>query len=334
MKIAVDGMGGDHAPFEIVKGCVEALDEMPAEIFIVGNEDEIKEELSKYKYDETRIKVVNATEVVTNEDEPVKAIRRKKDSSLVVGLQMEKEGLVDVFVSAGNTGAIVAGSLLLIGRIEGIDRPTIAVVYPALDKAALLVDAGANADCRPRNLVEFGIMGSIYSENVFGTKNPTVGLVNIGVEEKKGTQTVRDAYKLLGNTHLNFAGNIEARDIPQGTVDVLVCDGFVGNVILKLSEGMIGSAGTLIKNKITSSFVSKLGALLLMKPLKELKKELDYSEYGGAPVLGIKGAVIKMHGSSKSKAVKNAIIRAIPYVEKGVVDIIHDEILKLEELGE
>jgi len=332
LKIAVDGMGGDHAPYEIVKGCVEALSEMPAEIYIVGNEEQIKEELNKYKYDETRIKIVNATEVVTNEDEPVKAIRRKKDSSLAVGLQMEKEGLVDVFVSAGNTGALVAGSLLLIGRIEGIDRPTIATVYPALDKAALLVDAGANAECRPRNFVEFGIMGSIYSENVFGVKNPSVGLVNIGVEEKKGTQTVKDAFQLLQKTHLNFAGNVEARDVPQGTVDVLVCDGFVGNVILKLSEGMIATAGTMIKTKITSSFIAKIGALLLMKPLKELKKDLDYSEYGGAPVLGIKGAVIKMHGSSKSKAVKNAIIRSIPYVEKGVVDIIHDEIIKLEEI--
>ncbi len=332
MKIAVDGMGGDHAPFEIVKGCVESLNEMPAEIYIVGDEELIQKELDKYKYDKSRISVVHASEVITNDDEPVRAIRRKKESSLVKGLNLEKEGIVDCFISAGNTGAIVAGSLLLIGRIDGIDRPTIAIVYPSMEKPSLLVDAGANSECRPRNYVEFGIMGSIYAENVFGIDSPSVGLINIGAEEKKGTQTVKDAYQLLRNTHLNFKGNVEAREVPHGVVDVLVCDGFVGNVILKLSEGLVSTFTQIIKQKIKNSFIAKIGAGLMIGQLKELRKEMDYSEYGGAPVLGIKGAVVKMHGSSKSKAVKNAIIRSIPYVEKGVVDIIHDEIIKLEEV--
>ncbi len=333
MRIVLDGMGGDNAPAEIVKGAVEASKEMSHEIYIVGKEDEIREELSKYKYKPAQIKVVHAEEVITNEDSPVKAIKRKKDSSMVVGLTMVKNGEGDIFISAGNTGAQVVGGRMVLGRINGIDRPTLASIYPMLGGApSLLVDAGASAESKPHNLLEYGTMGSIYVEKVFGRTNPRVGLVNLGVEESKGTSVTKAAYKQLEQAPINFIGNVEARKIPTGECDVIVCDGFVGNVILKLTEGLAWNILKRVQKKFLDGTKAKIGALFLKDKLGELKDEFDYTEYGGAPILGVDGAMVKMHGSSNANAVKNTILKGIPYAEEGVVDQIKSAIADLEEI--
>jgi len=334
MKIVVDGMGGDNAPAEIVKGAVEAAGLTEHEIIIIGDEDRINRELDKYKPRRRNISVVHASEVINSDDAPVKAVRTKQDSSMVKGIGMLKSGEADLFISAGNTGAIMAAGLFILGRIQGIDRPAIASTYPILGKGGvtLLVDSGANSECKPNNLLEFATMGSIYMEKVLNIKAPTVGLVNIGTEESKGTTVLKAAYELIGKSHLNFIGNVEARDIPNGACDVVVCDGFVGNIILKLTEGLAWSIFKLVKQKFTSGVIPKVGALLLAGKLKELKSEFDYSEYGGAPILGIKGAVVKMHGSSNANAVKNTIIKGIPYAETNVVQTIQNSVLELEEI--
>ncbi|MEA4988684.1 MAG: phosphate acyltransferase PlsX [Anaerovorax sp.] len=333
MRIAIDGMGGDHAPLEIVKGCVEASKKIEHEIYIIGREDEIQNELDKYTYRKEQIKVVHASDVITMEDAPVKAVRTKTDSSLVRGLNMVKNGEADLLISAGNSGAIMAGGLFILGRIPGIDRPAIATTYPILGKGmSLMVDSGANAECKPTNLLEFATMGSIYMERVFGIQKPKVGLVNIGTEESKGTTVLKGAHELLSKSRLNFIGNVEARQVPNGVCDVIVCDGFVGNVILKLTEGLAWSILQLIKKKFTQGLRSKIGALLLSNRLKEMKQEFDYSEYGGAPILGVKGVLLKIHGSSNANAVKNAIIKGIPYVENRVIEVIQDSVLELEEI--
>ncbi|KXG76009.1 phosphate acyltransferase PlsX [Thermotalea metallivorans] len=333
MRIAVDGMGGDRAPKEIVKGCVDAVQEFGIEVILVGIQEQLEEELKQYPVDRTKLHIHHASEVITNEDKPVQAIRTKKDSSLVVGLNLVKEKTADAFVSAGNTGALLAGSIFKIGRIKGIDRPAIASVYPTQKGISLLVDAGANAECKPRNLLEFGLMGAIYTEKVLGKANPTIGLVNIGTEEGKGTDLIRGARQLFYQQDLNFVGNAEARDLPKGIVDVIVCDGFVGNVILKLTEGVAMTMMAMLKEQFTKNIVNKLGAALLMPALKEFKKTLDYTEYGGAPLLGVNGAVIKAHGSSNGKAIKNAIRQAKTFAEKEVVQMIAEEIKKIGDEG-
>lgn len=333
MNIIIDGMGGDNAPFEIVKGCIEAIRTIKDQLYIVGDEPKILAVLEEQNYKGDQIKIIHAPEVITNEDAPVKAVRTKTESSLVKGITLIKEGKGDLFISAGNTGAIMAGGLFILGRIPGIDRPAIAATYPIMGKGiSLLVDTGANSECKPNNLLEFATMGSIYMESVLGFKNPTVGLVNIGIEETKGTTVIKAAYELLKKSSVNFIGNVEAREIPKGACDVIVCDGFVGNVIIKLSEGLAWNIFKLIKTKFTEDTVSKLGALLLSGKLKELKKAFDYSEYGGAPILGVKGALIKIHGSSNANAVKNAILKGIPYVENNVVQVIQNSVLELEEI--
>lgn len=333
MKIILDGMGGDNAPAEIVKGAVMASKHIDHKIIIVGREDLINAELKKHKYNEEQIYVHNASDVITNDDAPVRSVRTKTDSSMVVGINMIKKEEGDLFVSAGNSGALMAGSLFILGRIQGIDRPALASVYPILGgKASLLVDAGANAECKPVNLLEFGTMGSIYMEKVLDRKNPSVGLVNIGAEETKGTTVVKAAYELLEKSDLNFTGNVEARDVPKGKVDVIVCDGFVGNVILKLTEGLAWNILKLLKAKFTAGIKAKAGALLLTDKFSELKNEFDYSEYGGAPILGVKGAVVKMHGSSNSKAVMNTILKGIPFVENNVVQVIQNSVDNIEEI--
>ena len=333
MRIAVDGMGGDNAPAEIVKGCVKAAQQIEDEIILVGRSDLLEKELKKYRYKGQQIQIVHASEVIENEDKPVRAVRSKKDSSMVVGLNLVKEGKADLFISAGNTGALMAGSLFILGRIQGIDRPAIAATYPILGKGvSLLVDSGANAECKPNNLLEFATMGSIYMEKVLGKKNPKVGLVNIGAEETKGTTVTKATYELLSKSNLRFEGNIEARYIPRGDVDVIVCDGFTGNVILKLTEGLAWNILKLIKSKFTDGFFPKMGAALLSGKLKELKNEFDYSEYGGAPILGVKGAVVKMHGSSQANGVKNTILKGIPFAENHVVQVIQSSVVELEEI--
>lgn len=321
MRIILDGMGGDNAPLEIVKGAVEASSKIDHQIVIAGREDEINAELAKYNYDESKIQVVHTSEVIENEDSPVKAIRRKTDSSMVKGLTMLKDGEGDLFISAGNTGAYMAGSLLILGRIPGVDRPAIASIYPIAGGAlpSIIVDAGANSECRPSNLLEFAIMGSLYMEKVMDRKNASVGLVNLGIEENKGTTVTKAAHKLLKEADINFIGNVEARDVPKGACDVIVCDGFTGNIILKLTEGFAWNLLKTMKKKFTDGISAKMGAVLLAGKVKEIKDEFDYSEYGGAPILGVNGHVLKIHGSSGSAAVKNAIIKGIPYAQENVV---------------
>lgn len=335
MRIIIDGMGGDNAPAEIVKGVVEASALIDHKLVIVGDTAQIETELAKYKgkYSDAQIEIKHASEVIENDDAPVKAVRRKKDSSMVVGINMVKDGEGDVFISAGNTGALMAGGLFILGRIQGIDRPALASVYPILgSEASLLVDAGANAECKPNNLLEFGMMGSIYMEKVIGRPNPKVGLVNIGAEETKGTTLTKAAYELLDKSELNFIGNVEARELPFGACDVIVCDGFVGNNILKLTEGLALNIMKLLKKKFTEGPVAVMGAALLSGKIKDIKGEFDYSEYGGAPILGIKGPIVKTHGSSKANAIKNTIIKAIPFAEKDVVQIIQNSVEELEEI--
>lgn len=321
MRIILDGMGGDNAPLEIVKGAVLASSNIEHQIIIVGREDEINAELAKYNYDDSKIQIVHASEVIENEDSPVKAIRRKTDSSMVKGLTMLRDGEGDLFISAGNTGAYMAGSLFILGRIPGIDRPAIASIYPIAGGGlpSIIVDAGANSECRPANLLEFAIMGSLYMEKVMDRKNARVGLVNLGVEENKGTTVTKAAHKLLKEADVNFVGNVEAREIPKGACDVIVCDGFTGNIILKLTEGFAWNLLKTMKKKFTSGISAKMGAVLLAGKVKEIKDEFDYSEYGGAPILGVNGHVLKIHGSSGAVAVKNAIIKGLPYAQENVV---------------
>ena len=333
MKIILDGMGGDNAPFSVVEGAVLASRQTQHHICIIGQEELIIPELKKYKYESEKISVINATQVISNDDAPVRAVRSKKDSSIVKGINMVKNGEGDIFISAGSTGALLAGGLFILGRIQGIDRPALASVYPIVGGIpSLLVDAGANADCKPNNLLEFGIMGNIYMEKVIGRKDPKVGLVNIGAEAAKGSTLTKAAYDLLEQSHLNFIGNVEAREVPKGACDVIVTDGFTGNVLLKLTEGLAWNILQVIKKKFTDGVKAKLGAALLIDKMTELKQEFDYSEYGGAPILGVRGPIVKMHGSSNANAVKNTIIKGIPYVSENVVDTIQNSVLEIEEI--
>lgn len=333
MKIILDGMGGDNAPEAIVEGAVAASEATEHSIVIIGTEEIIKAELAKHRYDPEKISTVNATEIISNDDAPVRAVRSKKDSSIVKGINMVKSGEGDIFISAGSTGALLAGGLFILGRVQGIDRPALASIYPIIGGApSLLVDAGANADCKPNNLLEFGMMGSIYMEKVIGRENPRVGLVNIGAEAAKGSTLTKAAYDLLDQSHLNFVGNVEAREVPKGACDVVVTDGFTGNVLLKLTEGLAWNILQVLKQRFTDGVKAKLGAALLLDKIKGLKKEFDYSEYGGAPILGVKGPIVKMHGSSNANAVKNTILKGIPYVTEKVVDTIQNSVLEIEEI--
>lgn len=333
MKIILDGMGGDNAPEAIVEGAVLASREIEHQILIIGQEEKIREELDNHRYDADKISVINATEIISNDEAPVRAVRSKKDSSIVRGINMVKHGEGDIFISAGSTGALLAGGLFILGRIQGIDRPALASIYPIIGGIpSLLVDAGANADCKPNNLLEFGMMGSIYMEKVLGREQPRVGLVNIGAEAAKGSTLTKAAYDLLEQSHLNFTGNVEAREVPKGACDVIVTDGFTGNILLKLTEGLAWNILQVIKQRFTDGVKAKLGAALLLDKIKGLKKEFDYSEYGGAPILGVRGPIVKMHGSSNANAVKNTILKGIPYVSEHVVDKIQNSVLEIEEI--
>jgi len=329
MKIAVDAMGGDKGILVTVKGSIDAVKEYDINIALVGNKALIEDELRKHGYTGNKIEVVHAEDVITNDDEPAMAIRRKKESSMVVALNLVKEGLADGIISAGNTGALLAGGLLIVKRIKGIERAALAPVYPTKKGIAILLDAGANTDSKPKYLQQFAIMGSIYADKVLKIPNPKIGLINIGTEEGKGNELTKDAYTLLSNTNINFYGNLEARDIPNGYVDVMVCDGFVGNVVLKLTEGLASSIFSSLKEEFMRSFVTKVGALMLKPGLKKFKERLDYTEYGGAPLLGVRGTVIKAHGSSDAKAIKNAIRQAKLFIENKVVNNIEDDIRTL-----
>ncbi|ODM02970.1 phosphate acyltransferase PlsX [Eisenbergiella tayi] len=320
VKVAVDAMGGDNAPGEIVKGAVDAVcAEKKIKVFLVGKEEQVNAELSKYTYPQEQVEVVNATEVIAMAEPPVAAIRGKKDSSIVKGLYMVREGKCDAFVSAGSTGAVLAGGQVIVGRSKGVERPPLAPLIPTEKGASLLIDCGANVDAKPSQLVQFAKMGSIYMENVMGIKNPKVGIVNIGAEEEKGNALVKETFPMLkACSDINFIGSIEARDIPAGAADVVVCEAFVGNVVLKLYEGVGSTLIKKVKGGMMVNLRSKIGALLVKPALKQTLKAFDLEQYGGAPLLGLKGLVVKTHGSSKAVEIKNTILQCVTFKEQDI----------------
>ena len=325
VKIAVDAMGGDNAPSEIVKGVVDSVKEFNARVILVGQKQAIETELNKYNYDNKSIEIVEAEEVITTEESPTKAIREKKNSSMVVGLNLVKQKQADAFVSAGSTGALLTGALFIVGRIKGVERPVLGTCLPNKKGFTFLVDSGANVDCKAKYLQQFAKMASVYVENMFDIKNPKVALVNIGAEKEKGNTLTKEAYELLEETDLNFVGNIEPREIPFGEADIVVCDGFLGNTILKLSEGLSMALLGIIKEEITVGHY-KIAAAALKKPFGNIKKKLDADEVGGAPFLGLKSLVVKAHGSSNAKAIKNAIKQCILFAEADIVSKIGEKI--------
>jgi len=305
----IDAMGGDHSPAEIVKGAVQAAQNSDINIILVGREDAVSGELANYSYDTERIEILNASQVITPDEAPVAALRQKKDSSIAVGLAALKEGRAGAFVSAGSTGALLAGATLTIGRITGISRPALATLLPNDKGFSFLLDAGANVDAKPQYLLQFAQMGSVYMENIMGIANPRVALVNIGTEKEKGNALTKEAYELLETSNLNFIGNIEARDIPFGAADVIICDAFVGNIILKYTEGFAEMIfGMLMKEDVPKS------------TLYNLKKGFDYTEVGGAPFLGLNALVVKAHGASNAKAIAAAIAQCAAFIEKDIVE--------------
>lgn len=320
--VVLDAMGGDHAPGEMVKGAIDAVNMRDdIKVILVGQEDVIKEEIGKYQYPEDKIGIVHAEEVIETAEPPVNAIRKKKNSSIVVGMNMVKNKEADAFVSAGSSGAILVGGQVIVGRIRGIERPPLAPIIPTESGVSLLIDCGANVDARPSHLVQFAKMGSIYMENVMGIRNPRVAIVNIGAEEEKGNALVKETFPLLKECKdINFIGSIEARDIPSGYADVIVCEAFAGNIILKLYEGVGATLISMVKKGMLSTLRSKIGALLVKPALKETLKRFDTSQYGGAPMLGLKGLVVKTHGSSKAVEVRNSIIQCVTFTKQGMND--------------
>ena len=330
MKVVLDAMGGDNAPRIPVRGAVQAAKELGIEIILTGKRDLIEKELSFYDYPKNLITIKDAEDVVLMEERPSKALK-KKNSSIHVGLKLVKDKMADAFVSAGNTGAIMAISLFTLGRLRGVERPAISTVLPNLRGHTFLLDVGANVDCKPIHLLQFAVMGEAYAKYVLGEQNPRVGLLNIGEEEGKGNELTKEAYKLLKDASmkgLNFIGNAEGRDIYSGEFDVIVCDGFVGNVALKLSESLAKILAKILKEEIDKHFISKLGAVTLKPAIKGFKKRIDYAEWGGAPLLGVKAPVIISHGSSNAKAIKNAIKVACQFAKSNLNDYIEKNLEK------
>ncbi|MBP5599765.1 MAG: phosphate acyltransferase PlsX [Lachnospiraceae bacterium] len=328
VTVCVDAMGGDNAPLEIVKGAIEAVNESDAvKVILVGIETAIENELKKYEYDKSRVEVINAEEVIDPNEPPVLAIRKKKDSSIVKGLELTRDGKCDAFLSAGSTGAVLVGGQVIVGRLKGVERPPLAPLIPTTEGVSLLIDCGANVDARPSHLVQFAKMGSVYMENVVGVKNPRVAIVNIGAEEEKGNALVKETYPLLKNCpDINFIGSIEARDIPAGQADVIVCEAFTGNVIVKMYEGVAMSLVKVIKKGLMSSLKSKIGALLVKSTLKNTLKGFSLEDHGGAPLLGLNGLVIKTHGSSKHIEIKNSVLQAITFKEQNINGLISEKL--------
>lgn len=327
-SIALDAMGGDNAPAEIIAGAVDAVEKQPAlKVFLVGRQEAVEKELIKYRYDKSQIEIVGASEIIETAEPPVNAIRKKKDSSMVVGMKMVKDGKADAFVSAGSSGAILVGGQVIVGRIKGVERPPLAPLIPTAKGVTLLIDCGANVDARPSHLVQFAKMGSIYMEYVMGVKNPRVGLVNIGAEEEKGNALVKETFPLLKNCpDINFIGSVEARDVPAGAADVVVCEAFVGNVLLKTYEGVGLTLISKVKEGMMTSLRSKIGALLVKPALKTTLKAFDLEQYGGAPLLGLKGLVVKTHGSSKANEIKNSILQCITFTEQKINEKIREKV--------
>ena len=328
IKVAVDAMGGDNAPVEIIRGALDAVrQKSQIHVLLVGQENVIRRELEKQDYPKDQVQIINATEVIETEEPPVNAIRKKKDSSIVAGMNLVKKQEADAFVSAGSSGAILVGGQVIVGRIKGVERPPLAPLIPTEKGVSLLVDCGANVDARPSHLVQFARMGSIYMEHVIGIKNPRVGIVNIGAEEEKGNALVKETFPLLKECQdINFIGSIEAREIPHGGADVIVCEAFVGNVILKLYEGVGATLIHKVKIGMMGSLRSKIGALLVKPALKETLKAFDASQYGGAPLLGLNGLVVKTHGNSKAREVCNSIIQCAAFKEQQINEKIKESL--------
>ena len=333
VKVCVDAMGGDNAPLEIVKGAIEAVNESDkVMVYLVGQEAAINNELSKYQYPSDRVTVVNAEEVIDPNEPPVLAVRQKNDSSIVVGLNMVKNGECDAFLSAGSSGAVLVGGQVIVGKIKGVERPPLAPLIPTSEGMALLIDCGANVDARAGHLVQFAKMGSIYMEHVLGVENPRVAIVNIGSEEEKGNALVKETYPMLkASPDINFIGSIEARDIPAGKADIIVCEAFVGNVILKMYEGVADALIHTIKKGIMSTFISKIGGLLIKPALKKTLKGFSLEDYGGAPLLGLNGLVVKVHGNATAKEISNAIRQCETFKEQNISQRIADKIIIKDE---
>ena len=340
MKIVLDAMGGDNAPDANIKGAVNAINKVKAEVVLVGKEEVIRSKIKEFYGKEMeeisdRLKIRNATETIEMEDTPTLAIKHKKDSSMVVGFKMLKEDEGDVFISAGNSGALLTGATLIVGRIKGIDRPALAGILPAYKSQLLLIDAGSNTNCKPINLLQFAQMSTIYLRNTYGIEKPAIGLLNIGTEETKGNELVRESYKLLKEKSeelgINFVGNVEGRDAFSGKIDAIVTDGFTGNVFLKTTEGL----GKFVKKSLIESFTqnifTKISYLIAKKPIKTLSKAMDYKSYGGALFLGVKKPVVKAHGSSDAILFEYTIIQAEKFVENKAVDKMIEEFTKQKQ---
>ena len=326
MRIAIDGMGGDLAPRPIVDGTVMAAREFDYELVLVGDKTILRRELSRYRRYPDNIRIEHASEAITMDEPPAVSVRRKRNSSIAVGIELMKRGEVDAFISAGNTGAVVCSATLSLGLLPGIERPGISIVFPTFMGVSMMIDVGANIDPRPIHLLHYGIMGDAYSKYILGKPEPKIGLLSIGKEASKGTDFVKETHKLLDESKLNFIGNIEGQDAFTGRCDVVLCDGFVGNVVLKVAEG-IGSAITnLMKRQLRNRPLAKLGAILSKPAFMKLWKDLDYTEYGGAPLLGVDGRVIISHGSSTAKAIKNAIRRGAEFKENELNERIIEEL--------
>jgi glycerol-3-phosphate acyltransferase PlsX len=334
VRVALDAMGGDNAPGEIVLGAVQAAREYGMGVYLVGREEAIHAELAKHDASGLDLPIIHTDEVIEMDEHPANAVRRKKNASMTLALQLVRDGKALGAVSAGNSGAMMAAALFTLKRIEGVDRPALGGVFPTKDAACLVIDMGANADCKPEFLLQFALMGSIYMERIFGVSSPRVGLLANGEEETKGNQLVQDTHQLLkanaATLGLNFTGNVEGRDIPAGSADVIVCDGFVGNVVLKLSEGLAETLIGLLRTQMTSTLPSKLAGAVLRPGLRKVFQRLDYAEYGGVPLLGVNGSAIISHGRSKAKAIKNALRVARQTAETNVAGAIADGLAKLQ----
>lgn len=329
VNVALDAMGGDNAPKEIIKGALDALAlRSDIKVYLCGKQEAIQAALAENSYDKDRLEIVDAQEIIETGEPPVMAIRKKKESSIVKGLALVKDGTCDAFVSAGSSGAVLVGGQFVVGRLKGVERPPLAPLIPTENGVALLVDCGANVDARASHLVQFAKMGSVYMEHVIGVKKPRVAIVNIGAEEEKGNMLVKETFPLLKNCpDINFVGSIEARDIPKGDADVIVCEAFVGNVILKLYEGVGATFLKLVKKGLMTTLRSKIGALLIKPALKQTMKTFDASEYGGAPLLGLNGLVVKTHGSSKAKEITNSIIQCVTFKEQEINKKINEKLI-------
>ena len=327
MRIALDAMGGDHAPSVNIEGAIETINEYKdIDVILVGDEVLVREELKKKRYAADRISMEHASQVVEMHESPTVAIRKKKNSSIRVGIELVKSGRADGFVSAGHSGVVMGTSLLLLGTSKGVDRPAIATLMPTIKDSFILLDVGANVDCKPEHLLQFAIMGNTYCRLILGRTSPKVALLSIGEEDIKGNELTKETFKLLKNTRLNFIGNIEGKDIFTGKADVVVCDGFIGNIALKISEGLAETILKMLKQEITSVSTGRIGYLMMKPAIRNFKKRTDYDEYGGAPLLGINGTSIISHGRSTAKAIKNALRVASDYAGKRVFEAISVDI--------